>query len=91
MSRASDESAAFRHRLNRIYIRSTLGFIVFVAAVAALEQMGLPRRWIGVVFLLATVGLYAGINSFTTLVAKAKAGGREIYRGRPRAGDKPMV
>ena len=37
------------------------------------------------------VGLYASINSFTTLVAKAKNGGREIYRGRPRAGDKPLV
>ncbi len=36
-------------------------------------------------------GLYASLNSFTTLVAKAKAGGREIYRGRPRAGDKPLV
>ena len=37
------------------------------------------------------VGLYASINSFTTLVARAKTGGREIYRGRPRAGDKPLV
>ena len=37
------------------------------------------------------VGLYASINSFTTLVARSKVGGREIYRGRPRAGDKPLV
>ena len=92
MARTSDESAAFRHRLNRIYLRATLGFIVFVAVVAVLEQMGLPRRWVGVVFLLATVGLYAGIGivSRTTDATEYYVAGRRvpaIYNGMATAAD----
>ena len=92
MTRTSDESAAFRHRLNRIYLRSTVGFVVFVAVVAALEQMGLPRRWIGVVFLLATVALYAGIGivSRTTDTTEYYVAGRRvpaIYNGMATAAD----
>ncbi len=92
MAGASDERVAFRHRLNRIYIRSTLGFVVFVAVVAALEQMGLPRRWVGVVFLLATVALYAGIGivSRTTDAAEYYVAGRRVpavYNGMATAAD----
>ncbi|MEO8057617.1 MAG: sodium:solute symporter family protein [Burkholderiales bacterium] len=92
MARPSDDSAAFRHRLNRIYIRSTLGFVVFVAMVAVLEQMGLPKRWVGVVFLLATVGLYAGIGivSRTTDATEYYVAGRRvpaIYNGMATAAD----
>ena len=92
MARRSDETAAFRHRLNRIYLRATLGFIVFVAVVAVLEQMGLPRRWVGVVFLLATVGLYAGIGivSRTTDATEYYVAGRRvpaIYNGMATAAD----
>ncbi|MDP3822630.1 MAG: sodium:solute symporter family protein [Burkholderiales bacterium] len=92
MARTSDETAAFRHRLNRIYLRATLGFVVFVAVVAVLEQMGLPRRWVGVVFLLATVGLYAGIGivSRTTDATEYYVAGRRvpaIYNGMATAAD----
>ena len=92
MARVSEETAAFRHRLNRIYVRATLGFIVFVAVVAALEQMGLPRRWVGVVFLVATVGLYAGIGivSRTTDTTEYYVAGRRvpaIYNGMATAAD----
>ena len=92
MAGQSDDSAAFRHRLNRIYIRATLGFVVFVAVVAALEQMGLPKRWVGVVFLLATVALYAGIGivSRTTDATEYYVAGRRIpaiYNGMATAAD----
>ena len=92
MARTSDETAAFRHRLNRIYLRSTLGFIVFVAVVAVLEHMGLPRRWVGVVFLLATVALYAGIGivARTTDATEYYVAGRRvpaIYNGMATAAD----
>ena len=92
MARSSDESLAFRRRLNRIYIRATVGFVVFVAAIAVLEQMGLPRRWIGVVFLLATVGLYAGIGivSRTTDATEYYVAGRRVpamYNGMATAAD----
>ncbi|MEP7275431.1 MAG: sodium:solute symporter family protein [Betaproteobacteria bacterium] len=56
---------AFASQLKRVYTFYTGGFILFVVALAILEQMGLPRRWIGYIFLLATVGLYAGIGVMT--------------------------
>ncbi len=47
-------------------------------------------------FLFASVlerflGLYASVNSFTQLVAKAKQGEQVIKRWPPRAGDKPLL
>jgi cation/acetate symporter len=92
MNGAPNENAAFRHRLNRIYLRATAGFVAFVALLAALEQMGLPRRWIGVVFLLATVGLYAGIGiiSRTTDATEYYVAGRRVpalYNGMATAAD----
>ena len=90
MTRA--DTAAFRRRLDRIYLRYTAGFIVFVGVLAVLERMGLPRRWIGVVFLLATVGLYAGIGiiSRTTDAVEYYVAGRRVpamYNGMATAAD----
>ena len=85
--RASDAPAAlagdaaqFRQRLNRIYLLYTVGFIVFVAALAVLEQFGLSKRWIGITFLLATVALYAviGVISRTTDPAEYYVAGRRV-------------
>ena len=47
---------------------------------AILEQFGLPRNWIGYIFLLATVGLYAGIGimSRTADVAEYYVAGRRV-------------
>ena len=39
--------------------------VVVVVVLAIFEQMGLPKSWIGFIFLLATVGLYAGIGIIT--------------------------
>ena len=52
----------FKAELNRVYRWYTVGLLIFVGVLAGLEQMGLPRLWIGVAFLLATIGLYAGIG-----------------------------
>jgi cation/acetate symporter len=89
---SSIESHAFRRRLDRIYLRYTVGFVAFVALLAILEQTGLPRRWIGVVFLLATVGLYAaiGIVARTTDAAEYYVAGRRVpamYNGMATAAD----
>ena len=89
---ASALATGFEHRLNRIYLRYTVGFIAFVALLAVVEQTGLPRRWIGVVFLLATVGLYAaiGIVSRTTDAAEYYVAGRRVpamYNGMATAAD----
>lgn len=39
-----------------------LGFAGLIAGMALAERLGLPRPWIGVSFLLVTVGMYAGIG-----------------------------
>jgi cation/acetate symporter len=69
-----------RRRLARIYLLCAAGFIAFVIAVALLERLGLPRRWIGLMFLLATVGLYAGIGivSRTTDADEYYVAGRRV-------------
>ncbi len=69
-----------RRRLTRLYLGCALGFVVFVFVVALLERMNLPRRWIGLMFLLATVGLYAGIGivSRTTDADEYYVAGRRV-------------
>ena len=71
---------AFNSQLKKVYTWYTGGFIVFVVALAILEQMGLPRNWIGYIFLLATVGLYAGIGvmSRTSDAAEYYVAGRRV-------------
>ncbi len=53
---------ALRRRLDKAYAGFTVGFVLLVAALAVLEQMGLPRRYIGFIFLLAPVVVYAAIG-----------------------------
>ena len=85
-------SATFRRRLDRIYLTYTAGFILFVLGLAALEQMGLSKRSIGVIFLLSTVLLYAGIGilSRTTEPVEYYVAGRRVpafYNGMATAAD----
>jgi cation/acetate symporter len=86
------EALAFEHRLGRIYLRYTLGFVAFVGLIALLEQFGLSRRWIGIIFLLATVSLYAviGLVSRTTDPVEYYVAGRRVpamYNGMATAAD----
>ena len=76
----SASTAVFKSQLTKVYTWYTGGFIAFVLALAVLEQMGLPRSWIGFIFLLATVGLYAGIGimSRTTDAAEYYVAGRRV-------------
>jgi cation/acetate symporter len=53
---------SFTSQLKKVYSFYTGGFIFFVIALAIAEQMGLPRAYIGYVFLVATILLYAGIG-----------------------------
>ena len=89
---ATPGGSARKHRLDRIYLRYTLGFVAFIGLVAVLEQMGLARRWIGVIFLLATVGLYAiiGVLCRTTDAVEYYVAGRSVpamYNGMATAAD----
>ena len=80
MAQGPGSDAAFRRRLARVYLGCTAGFIAFVIVVAMLERLGLPRRGIGLLFLLATVGLYAGIGivSRTTDADEYYVAGRRV-------------
>ncbi|MCB2018896.1 MAG: VC_2705 family sodium/solute symporter, partial [Hydrogenophaga sp.] len=83
---------AFRRQLDKVYTWYTGSFFVFVASLALLEQAGLSREWIGFVFLLTTVGLYAGIGimSRTTDAAEYYVAGRRVpamYNGMATGAD----
>ncbi|HSV70209.1 MAG TPA: VC_2705 family sodium/solute symporter [Methylibium sp.] len=85
-------NTAFRKQLNKVYAFYTGGFIAFVIVLAILEQFGLKREWIGFIFLLATIGLYAGIGimSRTTDAAEYYVAGRRVpavYNGMATGAD----
>ncbi len=91
-SGGTQSGSDFKKQLNKVYTWYTGGFIAFVIVLAIAEQMGLPRNWIGFIFLLATVGLYAGIGvmSRTTDADEYYVAGRRvpaIYNGMATGAD----
>ncbi len=89
---AAGDQAAFKRQLNKVYTWYVGGFIAFVVVLAIAEQLGLPKSWIGIIFLLATIGLYAGIGimSRTTEAAEYYVAGRRvpaIYNGMATGAD----
>jgi len=80
MSAQVSSNRAFFNQLKKYYSWYTGGFLVFLVVLAILEQMGLPRVWIGYVFLFATIALYAGIGimSRTADVAEYYVAGRRV-------------
>jgi len=91
-STSSSDNKAFKSQLNKVYTWYTGGFIAFVIVLAVLEQMGLPRNWIGFTFLLATVLLYAGIGvmSRTSDASEYYVAGRRVpalYNGMATGAD----
>ncbi|MGY4829335.1 sodium:solute symporter family protein [Sphaerotilaceae bacterium SBD11-9] len=89
---AEASQAAFTRQLHRIYGAYVLGLLLFIAALSGLELLGLSRRWIGAIFLLATVLLYAGIGviSRTTDADEYYVAGRRVpavYNGMATAAD----
>jgi cation/acetate symporter len=77
---AATSQKAFNAQLKRYYTFYTGGFILFVIVLAILEQMGVSRQVLGYIFLLATIGLYAGIGimSRTTDAAEYYVAGRRV-------------
>ncbi|AXA92798.1 sodium:solute symporter family protein [Massilia sp. YMA4] len=82
----------FFQRLTRYYSYFTLTFILFLVALATLEKEGMPRVWIGYMFMFATIVLYAsiGLVSRTSKVSEYYVAGRRVpalYNGMATAAD----
>ncbi|KAB2319919.1 cation acetate symporter [Betaproteobacteria bacterium SCN1] len=77
---SSLSQSQFYAQLKKYYTFYTGGFILFVIALAILEYMGLPDKWIGYIFLGATIALYAGIGimSKTADVSEYYVAGRRV-------------
>ena len=78
--------------IGRRYGLFLLGFAALIGAMALAEHKGLPRTWIGAVFLLVTVALYAGIGFLcrTSDEAEYFVAGRKVpamYNGLATAAD----
>ena len=91
-SQGAAYQASFTRAVNRVYGWYATGFIVFVLALAYLELHGLSRQGIGLIFLMATIALYAGIGivSRTTDAAEYYVAGRRVpavYNGMATAAD----
>jgi cation/acetate symporter len=91
-SSSKEANAAFKKQLNKVYAWYTGGFLIFVVLLAIAEQMGLQRGAIGMIFLLATVALYAGIGimSRTNDASEYYVAGRRvpaIYNGMATGAD----
>ena len=89
---SASSQSDFKKQLNKVYVWYTGGFLVFVVLLAILEQMGLTRSWIGLIFLMATVGLYAGIGimSRTSDASEYYVAGRRVpamYNGMATGAD----
>jgi len=89
---SSADTKAFKKQLNKVYGWYTGGFLAFIVVLAIAEQMGLGRGAIGIVFLLATVALYAGIGimSRTNDASEYYVAGRRvpaIYNGMATGAD----
>ncbi|HET7864589.1 MAG TPA: sodium:solute symporter family protein [Burkholderiaceae bacterium] len=85
-------NAAFKRQLNKVYLWYFAGFAAFVLALAVLERQGLPRLWIGLVFLLSTVAVYAciGLVCRTTDPTEYYVAGRRVpalYNGMATGAD----
>ncbi len=59
---ASASSLPWLRRLNRLYVMYTMAFIGLVALLWLGELWGLSREWIGFIFLITTIGVYATIG-----------------------------
>ncbi|NDD13965.1 MAG: DUF4212 domain-containing protein, partial [Betaproteobacteria bacterium] len=53
---------SYKRRIHRNFAIYTVGLLCFLGAMAFAEQWGLPKSWMGAVFLFVTVVLYAAIG-----------------------------
>jgi cation/acetate symporter len=87
-----NQRKSFFRRLSRYYLWFSGCFAAFLVALALLENEGMPRLWIGYLFMLATIVLYAaiGVLSRTSNVSEYYVAGRRVpavFNGMATAAD----
>jgi cation/acetate symporter len=83
---------AWSAKIRRYYLWFTACFAGFLLALSLLEIEGMPRLWIGYMFMLATIVLYAaiGLISRTSNVSEYYVAGRRVpamFNGMATAAD----
>ena len=84
--------AAYKRRLHRTFATYVGYLLLFLLVMALAERMGMSRQWVGAIFLVASVSLYAviGIYSRTVDANEYFVAGRRIpafYNGMATAAD----
>lgn len=84
--------SAYKMRLHRIVLIYIAGLLSFLLLMFFAERAGMSRYWVGGIFLIATIGLYAciGIYSRTADPSEYYVAGRRVpamYNGMATAAD----
>src|SRR5215208_6889288 len=92
MSVQSATTSDFIKNLGRMYGMYTGGFLAFVILLAVLEQVGVPNRILGYLFVFFTLAVYAviGVASRTAQVSEYYVAGRRVpafYNGMATGAD----
>jgi cation/acetate symporter len=92
MTGAAARTRSYFRRLARYYLWFTVCFALFLGALAILEHEGMPRQWIGHLYMFATIVLYAiiGVVSRTSNVSEYYVAGRRVpalFNGMATAAD----
>jgi cation/acetate symporter len=92
MATQSADRSDFMKNLGRMYGTYTGGFIAFIILLAILEQVGVPNRILGYLFVGFTIAVYAviGIMTRTAQVSEYYVAGRRVpafYNGMATGAD----
>ena len=92
MATQTSGSSDFLNNLGRVYGFYTGGFLVFVILLAVLEQIGVPNKILGYLFVFFTLAVYAiiGVLSRTAQVSEYYVAGRSVpafYNGMATGAD----
>jgi cation/acetate symporter len=92
MATKSAGGSDFLNNLGRVYGIYTGGFLAFVVLLAVLEQMGVPNKILGYLFVFFTLAVYAiiGVLSRTAQVSEYYVAGRSVpalYNGMATGAD----
>src|SRR5215216_3017605 len=91
-TQTTTSSDAFYRQLGRMYGTYTGGFLAFIILLAVLEQVGVPNKILGYLFVFFTLAVYAiiGVATRTAQVSEYYVAGRRVpafYNGMATGAD----